>query len=105
MEFPIVDLSQPSQPEPLPLTPEVIERYFSRGELFNDRGKWKYTVWLDYRGLNWDHADLWANAATAFNNATDRDLSGVVMHSVPDGWSLVILDPWGKNSHPIMLKG
>lgn len=101
MEFPIVDLSVPVNTP----TPEQFEHDFRKGELFNEGGKWKYTVWLDYRGLEWDTWDLWSNARQALHNSTDRGLSGVIFHTVPDGWRLVVVDPWGRYSHPIMVIG
>lgn len=99
MEFPIVDLSVSNRA----LTPEIVESYFRKGELFNERGKWKYTVWLDYRDLDWNTWDLWSNTQTALVNATKLNLSGVTFQSVPNGWVLVVLEPWGQGSHPIMV--
>jgi hypothetical protein len=80
--------------------------------LFNERGKWKYDVQLDYTNHNpglWEHWDLWLSAERALAAATDAGTSGVAIRSLSDanhvGWLLVVPEPWGKNSHPIMIIG
>jgi hypothetical protein len=89
---------------PTPL-PSEVESRFRKGELFDQYASWKYTVWLDYRGLDWEHWDIHANAAMAFKNATARGLSGVSHGKVHAGWFLIVLDPWAKHSFPIMITG
>lgn len=76
--------------------------------LFNQRGKWKYTVCLDYTGQTteeWEDWDLWKEARKALKRATENGISGVTMDDVPEGWSLVIPEPRGKTAHPIMVRG
>lgn len=74
-----------------------------RGDLFNDTGKWKYTVVLDYSypGCQYDHWDMWKQAPQALAHATDKGISGVTLTKIPDGWTLVVLEPYSKFSHPI----
>jgi hypothetical protein len=74
-----------------------------RGDLFNESGKWKYTVALDYGfpGFNYTSWDLWKQARLALAHATAKGVSGVSMLQVPKGWSLIVLEPCGEYSHPI----
>lgn len=76
-----------------------------RGDLFNDTGKWKYTVTLDYKGADYDHWDIWAETTTALRRATDHGTSGVRLREIPTGWTLVVLKPYSRYSHPITIKG
>ena len=71
-----------------------------RGELFNQNGRWKYTVALDYTGLDWEHWDLEGNACKAFAQG-----KGVTMKEIPSGWKLVVLEPFSQFQHPIMVHG
>lgn len=76
-----------------------------RGDLFTETGKWKYTVVLDYRGGDWSHWDLYNEARDALARATDNGISGVGLREVPEGWSLVVLEPYAKNAYPIQVIG
>lgn len=73
------------------------------GNVFGETGKWKYTVQLDYTGGDWDNWDLWSEARAALARATRRRISGVSLVAIPSGWTLVVLEPYGRNSHPIMV--
>lgn len=79
--------------------------YFRRGHLFNDTGKWKYDVWLDYNNVPYDNYDLWSEARKALKRATAANLSGVTIRKIPTGWSLIVPNPVGKYAHPIMVVG
>jgi hypothetical protein len=74
-----------------------------RGDLFTDTGKWKYTVVLDYGfpGFQWDHWDMWRQTRQALAHATAKGISGVTLRQIPEGWSLVVLEPYSKFEHPI----
>ena len=72
--------------------------------LFNENGKWKYTVALDYTNVDWDSLDLWSAARMALRDATERGTSGAPLRRIPEGWSLVVLEPYAKNSFPIMVR-
>jgi hypothetical protein len=76
-----------------------------RGDLFNASGKWKYTVGLDYSfpGHNWTSWDLWKQARMALTHATAQGLSGVSISKIPDGWTMVVLDPYSQHSLPIVV--
>lgn len=76
-----------------------------RGDLFTESGKWKYTVTLDYTGGDWDYWDLWWEARQALRRATEAGTSGVTLKRIPDGWHLVVLEPYGRTSHPIIVHG
>lgn len=73
----------------------------AEGFLFNPGGKWKYTVLLDYTGLDYDDWDLWSSAEKALKQATEKGISGVRITELGDYWILVVPEPWGRNSHPI----
>ena len=64
-----------------------------RGDLFNETGKWKYTVVLDFSFYQQGDPDLRCAVVKALEVATGKKLSGVLMTEVPAGWSLVILEP------------
>lgn len=75
-----------------------------RGDLFKPSGKWMYTVALDYRGVTmaeYVSRDLWIQAAVALARATRNGISGVTFTEIPDGWTLVVLEPYAKNGLPI----
>jgi hypothetical protein len=75
-----------------------------RGDLFNPRGKWKYGVCLDYTGFDLEEDwDIWKTARKALKQATENDVSGVTIKSLNDYWILVVLEPWGKYSHPVIV--
>lgn len=81
---------------------------YVRGDLFNSNGKWKYTVVLDYSFQtteDYDNWDLWTQAKVALETATEKGISGVIMHKIPNSWMLVVLDPQAKYSHPISVIG
>lgn len=75
-----------------------------RGDLFNERGKWKYTVVLDYRGGDYWTWDLWSEARNALARATRSGVSGVSLKDIPYGWTLVVLEPYSRNGHPIIVE-
>lgn len=75
------------------------------GNLFTDTGKWKYEVQLDYTGSDYESWDLWTEARVALRRASAAGTSGVTLHEIPSGWHLVVLEPFGKFSHPIMVTG
>lgn len=75
--------------------------------LFNDTGKWKYAVTLDYTdllqmdesqdspalspaGVHWDGHGM---ARRALAQATGSGTSGVTIKEVHPGWTLVVIDP------------
>jgi hypothetical protein len=70
--------------------------------LFTSAGKWKYDVTLDYTGLDLDHWNLGELAEQALANATANHTSGVVISELGDHWRLVVINPPGPFSHPIM---
>lgn len=76
--------------------------------LFNQGGKYKYTVILDYRDQtaeDYEHWDLREQARKALRRATERHVSRVTFTEVPDGWSLVVMTPRSQNSRPVMVRG
>lgn len=83
------------------------------GNLFKPSGKWMYTVVLDYEPKTthadlkaaWEDWDLWKQARAALRRATDRGISGVIFREIPKDWTLVVLGPYARNEHPIMVKG
>ena len=86
------------------------DRFVRTAHLFNEGGKWKYEIELHYELLEqinneaWENWDHWKNARDAFYLSTVAGVSGVTLNIIPDGWMLVIFDPWGKNGYPIMVK-
>jgi hypothetical protein len=77
-----------------------------RADLFTESGKWKYTVALDYSFqslADFEHWDMAAQARRALRHATVLGVSGVSLLEIPEGWSMVVLDPHSKNSFPILV--
>jgi hypothetical protein len=82
------------------------------GHLFKPSGKWKYEVFLDYRGILDEFgrpADdsityLSPNEAAlrALMQATEQGTSGVSLER-PGGYHLVVVDP--PNGFPVMVVG
>ena len=79
-----------------------------QAHLFNERGKWKYEVFLDYSG-SWSLAsdvngyiDPVDAAELALETATNAGTSGVMMRKLESGWMLVVFEP--PNGWPIMVK-
>ncbi len=77
-------------------------------ELFNERGKWKYSVKLDYSGITLapsgsTYQDPHHVARSALMAATRAGTSGVSMEEIPAGWTLFVAAP--PNGWPIMAKG
>jgi len=68
-----------------------------RAELFKPSGKWYMTVALSLINGLYDDWDMWTNYRKAFEDYNNGPLGS--------GWMLVILDPYNKNTHPIMLIG
>lgn len=75
--------------------------------LFNENGKWKYHVRLDYTGLlslgeppdsraldlkgvHWNGHEM---ARQALRQATEKGTSGVVIREIHWGWTLVVFEP------------
>lgn len=75
-----------------------------RGDLFTENGKWKYTVALDYTKTDYHNWDLWEEARNALRDATHNGISGVTLTDIPEGWSLVILEPYAANGYPITVR-
>jgi hypothetical protein len=73
--------------------------------LFNPAGKWQYEVTLDYTALDVDHWDLHALAQQALAAATANGTSGVTISTLGDYFTLVVINPPGRFSHPIMVRG
>lgn len=73
--------------------------------LFNDTGKWKYTVCLDYSNSDYNDFDLWSAAIFALEDATKKCISGVTLTRIPKDWILFVPNPYNINSHPISVKG
>jgi hypothetical protein len=74
-------------------------------DLFNENGKWKYHVVLDYDGGDHETWDLWSEAEKALSRATEQGISGVTLSKIPNDWMLVVLEPYGRTAHPIMVTG
>lgn len=79
------------------LNPEVVE-----GNLFNEDGKWKYQVALNYKGL-YNHFEPIDATRLAWSNSVGS--SGVTLEHIPKGWFLVVLEPYHIYSHPVMIRG
>ena len=96
-----VTLDEETEPE---LTKKVdLSRV--RGNLFNNRGKWKYAVYLDYSWWNEDDYVVPEEAAKkALRVATELETSGVNIKNL-DGtnYHLVVENP--PNGWPIMVTG
>lgn len=75
-----------------------------RGDVFTENGKWKYTVCLDYSNCLWNSPDIWTETRRALREATGQNISGVMFDEIPAGWILVVLEPYNKFSHPIIVK-
>jgi len=78
------------------------------GMLFNEHGKWKYDVCLDYTGqtqAEYEHWDLKREAVKALVRATEKGISGVTMKTVPEGWMLVVPEPHALHACPLMTRG
>ena len=88
------------------MTGFALQESHVRGDLFNEKGKWKYTVLLDYDypGFDYTAGNLWRHARAALVNATDKGISGVTMREIPLGWFLVVLEPYSQFSHPIVVR-
>jgi hypothetical protein len=74
-----------------------------RADLFDDTGKWKHTVVLDYGfpGFDFGSGELWEQARRALCYATRRGRSGVKLNLIPEDWRMVVLEPYSKYTHPI----
>lgn len=73
-----------------------LEPNWVRLDRFNANGKWKYTHEVKMLNEWWDHWDLFA----AVENAMERAEIGL-----EDGWVAVVLEPYHKNSYPVIIKG
>lgn len=80
-----------------------------RGEVFNEHGKWKYSVSLDYReteGITTasGYADPCCAARRALAVALHNGTSGMeTPRKLPPGWTLVVFDP--PNGWPVLVRG
>jgi hypothetical protein len=72
------------------------------GHLFTAAGKWKYDVSLDYTGLDLNHWNTATLAEQALASATRNGTSGVKITALGDTWRLVVINPPGPYSYPIM---
>jgi len=75
------------------------------GNLFNERGKWKYTVCLNYDSARYEDVDVQETTRQALRDATMLGISGVSLREIPTGWHLVVLEPYVLNSYPFMVIG
>lgn len=75
-----------------------------RGDLFNERGKWKYTVAIDMTEFYNFHPLQLAVLAAVRN--TPAEIRGVVDGVVSEnsGFWLVVLEPNHAYPHPVMIK-
>ena len=76
-----------------------------RADVFTESGKWKYIVALDCSDVDYDDWDLWRQAKRALVRATVNETSGVRFAEIPVGWYMVVLEPYSRHSHPVMVKG
>jgi hypothetical protein len=92
----------------VPTTEELKDERLVDAVLFNERGKYKYDVLLDYRGItqeDYEDWDLVKQAKAALTRATENKVSKVTLTVVPEGWSLVCMSPFAQNSYPVMVRG
>lgn len=73
--------------------------------VFNQNGKWKYDVTLEYVREDWDRADLHEVAREALARATENKVSGVVFRNLTPGWTMFVPEPYGRYSYPVMIVG
>jgi len=80
---------------------DAILRDFWDAEVFNERGKWKYSV-----KINMMKPDQWVDYLFPINEgmaSTPPEVRGVSFTRVPENWSLVMVEsPWG---YPIKVEG
>jgi hypothetical protein len=91
-----------SAPAPTTTGEDAVDLAKVPAHLFNPGGKWKYDVTLDYTGLDLNHWNLHELAEQALANATANGTSGVIISELGDYWQLVVINPPGPFSHPIM---
>lgn len=70
-----------------------------RGELFAERGKWKYTVQIDMQD-HYNDVDLYRAVRDAFRE-TSEAVRGVRGNCW--GYWLVVLEPYHRNAYPVMV--
>lgn len=75
-----------------------------RGDLFTERGKWKYSVAIDM--TNFYGTLLIHDAVRKAIRATPAEVRGVLDSAVSEGsgYWLVVLEPYHRNSYPVMIK-
>lgn len=75
-----------------------------RGDLFNERGKWKYTVAIDMREFfNHEGVQLAVLAAIRSTPESVRGVKDSVV-ATGSGFWLVVLEPSHAYSHPVMIQ-
>lgn len=84
---------------------ECAQRYVAAvpAELFNQGGKWKYSVKLDYRNHPGGYLAPHDNARRAFEQASALGTSGVTFKRIPENWTLVV--PMPPEGFPVMIRG
>lgn len=71
-----------------------------RGDLFQDSGKWKYTVQINM-AEHWGDSNIY-DAVLASYMETPPEVRGVI-DGATDYW-LVVTEPYHRNSYPVMVK-
>jgi hypothetical protein len=87
---------------------EEKDDHLRKAVLFNKQGNYEYVLTLDYSfqtAEDFAHWDLRQQAIRALKHATDSGTSGVAFLRVPEGWTMVALEPRGQNSYPVMVRG
>ncbi len=89
-------------------TPDLASEHLVDAVLFNERGTYNYSLLLDYSFQtqeDFEHWDLREQAVRALKHGKDQGTSGVAFEKVPEGWTLVAMDPRSMNSFPVMVRG
>ena len=89
-------------------TPDLASEHLAEAVLFNERGTYQYVLFLDYSFQTQEdfaHWDLREQAIRALKHGKDQGTSGVTFETVPEGWTLVVMNPRSMNSFPTMVRG
>lgn len=81
----------------------VEEEKLVRGEIFNDSGKWKYSVKLAFPDYGDRYVTPHQQLEDALHLSTMRGLSEVTFRRLPISWTLVVFDP--PFGYPAMVRG
>lgn len=73
--------------------------------LFNENGKWKYNIHLKYQTSDKSDSNMWKCASEALKRATEEGTSLVTLKEIPDGWFMIVKNPFSIYSHPICVYG